>query len=66
MAESMSIHKTFKPIAKGLHDIEFIDKLKVDGTEAFAKGKITDIHYNLLNEKVSNTVSNNASKNEDR
>ena len=36
----------------------FLDKVKNDITDAYAKGKISDQHYNLLNEKISEYKNN--------
>jgi Txe/YoeB family toxin of Txe-Axe toxin-antitoxin module len=35
------------------YDIELLDKLKGDITDAYARGKITDQHYNILKEEIS-------------
>jgi hypothetical protein len=39
-----------------------LDIMKNDITDSYAKGKITEIHYNILNEKISKAVNDNTSK----
>jgi uncharacterized membrane protein len=48
----------------GKHDIhngKLLDQIKYDIEDAYAKGKISDQHYNLLNKKIesSETTSDN-------
>ncbi len=40
------------------NDIKSLDKLKNDMTDAFAKGKISELHYSILKDKISNYVGN--------
>jgi hypothetical protein len=41
------------------NDIEPLDKLKADITDAYSKGKISKLHYSLLNRKISDYENNN-------
>ena len=58
-------HKRIKSLYKNgkldQNDIESLDKLKSDIDDAYAKGKITDQHYDWLNKKIesSDTTSDN-------
>lgn len=38
------------------NDIAPLDKIKIDMSHAYAKGKISDQHYNLLNKKMESFV----------
>ena len=39
-------------------DIEDFSKIKNDIKDAYSDGKITELHYNLLNEKISDMFNN--------
>jgi YVTN family beta-propeller protein len=47
---------------KNSNDI-ILDKVKDDIKDAYAKGKISEQHYDLLNEKISNSKNNQQSNN---
>ena len=40
------------------NDIESLDTLRRDITDAYAKGKISEQHYTLLNKKIPTTEEN--------
>jgi len=40
-----------------------LDKIKNDITDAYAEGKISEQHYKLLNEKLSDNKNNQQSNN---
>jgi hypothetical protein len=39
-------------------DVEAVGKIKNDIKDAYSTGKIAELHYNLLNEKISDIHSN--------
>lgn len=39
-------------------DTEALSKIKNDIRDAYSDGKITELHYNLLNEKISDMFNN--------
>jgi hypothetical protein len=48
---------------KGTPDLDnekMLDDIKNEITEVYAKGKITDTHYNLLNKKISDYEKRNS------
>ena len=44
-----------------LNDSETLNHIKNDITDAYAKGKINELHYNLLNKKISDHENNQES-----
>ncbi len=51
---------------KGTADLDnekTLDDIKDEITEVYAKGKITDTHYNLLNKKISDYEKRNSKLN---
>jgi hypothetical protein len=38
-------------------DGNLTDKIKDDITDAYSKGKITELHYNILNERISKMIA---------
>jgi YVTN family beta-propeller protein len=57
---SMAFQKIYKRKIESLADpnIETIIKIKHDIKDAYADGKLTELHYSLLNEKISDTFDN--------
>ena len=42
-----------------------LENIKEDIANAYSKGKISELHYNLLNEKISDMINSSGSKRSD-
>jgi hypothetical protein len=62
---SVLYHETYKKKIDSLKESPdgdvnrevLMDKIKEDTTDAYSKGKITELHYKLFNEKISKAIS---------